>query len=116
MTELLREYPTLVGGVDENAYVAQIWGRERDDGRWQAWLVFVPVTRGEPRRADRETTQCSREAAKYGAAGVTAAYLQGALTRSVPVRGAVGCTAGARRVQSADMADFLAVVHSGFGA
>ena len=47
MTELLREYPTLVGGVDENAYVAQVWGRERDDGRWQAWLVslIAPVRR-----------------------------------------------------------------------
>ncbi len=86
MTELLREYPTLVGGVDENAYVAQIWGRERDDGRWQAWLVFVPTRRGEPRRTDRETTQSSRDAAKYWASGVTAVYLQGALTRSVPLR------------------------------
>ncbi len=86
MTELLREYPTLVGGVDENAYVAQIWGRERDDGRCRVWLVFVPITRGEPRRTDRETTQSGREAAKYWASGVTAIYLQGALTRSVPLR------------------------------
>src|SRR5207244_11614276 len=86
MDEMLREYPTLVGGADENAYVAQIWGRERDDGRWQAWLVFVPVRRGEPRRTDRETTQSSRAAAKYWASGVTAGVLQGALTRSVPLR------------------------------
>jgi len=86
MAELLREYPTLVGGVDDNAYVAQIWGHERDDNRWQVWLVFVPITRGRPRHTDRETTQSSRDAAKYWASGVTAVYLQGALTRSVPLR------------------------------
>jgi hypothetical protein len=86
MAELLREYPTPVGGVDENAYVAQVWGQERDDGHWQVWLVFVPIRRGEPRRTDRETTQSSRDAAQYWAWGVSAVYLQGALTRSVPLR------------------------------
>ena len=86
MAELLREYPTLVGGVDEKAYVAQVWGREMKDGRWEAWLVFVPITRGLARRTDRETTQANREAARYWAAGVTSIYLQGALMRSAPLR------------------------------
>jgi len=46
MPEVLREYPTLVGGVDDRAFVAQIWGRETSGGRWEAWIVFVPITRG----------------------------------------------------------------------
>ena len=86
MAELLREYPTLVGGMDDKAYVGQVWGREMKDGRWEAWLVFVPITRGQARRTERETTQRSRDAAKYWASGVTAIYLQGALGRSRPLR------------------------------
>jgi hypothetical protein len=89
MSELLREHPTLVGGTDDNghAYVAQIWGRALDNGRWEAWIVFVPVQDGGPmRRTERDTTQASREALDYWAAGVTSIYLQGALGRSRPVR------------------------------
>jgi hypothetical protein len=86
MAELLREHPTLVGGVDDKAYVAQIWGHEMTDGRWEAWIVFVPITRGQARRTDRETTQGSREAATRWASSVTSVYLQGAFTRSVPLR------------------------------
>ena len=46
MPEMLREFPILVGGVDDDAYVAQIWAREMSDSRWEAW----------PRRTDRDTT------------------------------------------------------------
>jgi hypothetical protein len=89
MSELLREHPTLVGGTDngDDAYVAQIRGRALDDGRWEAWIVFVPVQDGGPmRRTQRDTTQASREAVENWAAGVTSIYLQGALGRSRPVR------------------------------
>ena len=86
MAEILREYPTLVGGVDENAFVAQICGREMSDGRWEAWIVFLPITRGQMRRTERETVQATRAAVDYWASGVTSIYLQGALNRSRPVR------------------------------
>jgi hypothetical protein len=90
MSELLREHPTLVGGTDDGihaAYVAQIRGRALDDGRWEAWIVFVPVQPDGPmRRTERDTTQASREAVEYWAAGVTSMYLQAALVRSQPVR------------------------------
>jgi hypothetical protein len=90
MSELLREHPTLVGGTNgdaDAAYVAQIRGRALNDGRWEAWIVFVPVQENGPmRRTERDTTQASREAVEYWAAGVTSIYLQGALARSRPVR------------------------------
>jgi hypothetical protein len=86
MAELLREYPTLVGGVDDTAFVAQIWGREMSDGRWEAWIVFVPIARGQMRRTERDTTQATRAALEYWASGVTSIYLQGALGRSRPLR------------------------------
>ena len=85
MPEMLREFPTLVGGVDE-AYVAQIWTRELNDGRWEAWVVFVPVTADQPRRTDRDTLQANRAAVHYWASGLTPIYLDGAFARSRPVR------------------------------
>jgi len=86
MAEVFREYPTRVSGVDDTAYVAQVWGHQRSDGRWEAWLVFALITRGPARRTERETTQSNRDALRYWAEGVTSVYLQGALTRSVPLR------------------------------
>ena len=86
MPEVLREYPTLVGGVDDRAFVAQIWGRETSGGRWEAWIVFVPITRGQMRRTERDTVQATRAAVEYWASGVTSIYLQGALNRSRPLR------------------------------
>jgi len=86
MTELIRECPTLVGGVDENAYVAQVWGRAMNDGRWEGWIVFAPIARGQMRRTDRETTQSTHAALAYWATSITAVYLEGAPTRSVPLK------------------------------
>lgn len=76
----------LVGGADDKAYIAQAWGRERSDGRWEAWLVFAPISEGLARRTDRETTQSTREATEYWAAGVTSIYLEGAFARSMPLK------------------------------
>jgi hypothetical protein len=86
MPEMLREFPTLVGGVDDNAYVAQIWARQTSDGRWGAWVLFVPVATGQPRRTERDTIQTTRTAVEHWASGVTSIYLQGAFARSRPMR------------------------------
>jgi len=83
---MLREFLTLGGGVDDEAYVAQIWARELNDGRWEAWVVFVPVAAGQPRRTERDTLQASRAAGEYWASGLTPIYLEGAFARSRPVR------------------------------
>jgi hypothetical protein len=86
MAEMLRECPTLVGGFDDTAYVAQIWASEMTDGRWEAWILFVPITTGQARRTERDTTQTSRAAVEYWASSVTSIYLQGAFARSRPAR------------------------------
>lgn len=83
---MLREFPTLVGSVDDSAYVAQIWAREMGNGGWEAWIVFVPVATGLPRRTERDTIQTTRAAVEYWASGVTSIYLQGAFARSRPLR------------------------------
>lgn len=86
MAELLREYTSLVGGVDALAYVAQAWGDRTPDGRWEGWLVFVPVEQARVRRTERETVQPDFDALASWAGTLAPADLEIALTRSVPLR------------------------------
>jgi hypothetical protein len=87
MAELLHEYTTLVEDMDETAYVAKAWGRQRTDGMWEGSFVFVPVEGGgQARQTDRETTQPNLDALLYWAAGIEPIYLEGALERSTPLQ------------------------------
>jgi hypothetical protein len=62
MAELLHEFSARVRDRESNDYVAQAWGGRTEDGRWEGWLVFLPLDRGFARRTDRETTQSMLEA------------------------------------------------------
>jgi hypothetical protein len=86
MAELLHEFSDPVRDRDGAQYVAQAWGRRVDDGRWEAWLVFLPTEQGFARRTERETTQGSLDALAYWVTGVEPVYLEGALARSLPLR------------------------------
>jgi hypothetical protein len=57
-----------------------------EDGRWEAWLVFVPLDRGFARRTRPETSQSDLDALAYWVTGLEPVYLEGALERSVPLR------------------------------
>jgi hypothetical protein len=52
------------------------------DGRWAAWIEFMPLDGGRPLRSPRETTQPNRTDAEYWATGLTPVYLEGALQRA----------------------------------
>jgi hypothetical protein len=86
MAELLHEFSAHLRGGDGSEYVAQAWGQRIEDGRWEAWLVFLPVDRGFARRTGRETTQSSLDALAYWVSGLETVYLEGALDRSIPLR------------------------------
>lgn len=81
MAEVLLEFEGRLLGPDQRAYEARVCGRERDDGLWEGWLEFVAddnvVATG------RETTQPGRDQLHYWATGLTAAYLDGALLRTL---------------------------------
>jgi hypothetical protein len=64
-------------------YTAQACGRERDDGRWEGWLEFVPDDTSVVLRTQRETTQRTLADLEYWASGLTPVYLQGALDRTL---------------------------------
>jgi hypothetical protein len=61
---------------------AQACGAPMSDGRWTAWVEFIPLDGGQPLRSPRETTQPNRTDAEYWAGGLTPVYLEGALQRA----------------------------------
>jgi hypothetical protein len=69
--------------TDGRGYTAQACGRQRDDGRWEGWLEFVPDDGSVVLRSQRETTQRNLADLEYWAGGLTPVYLEGALDRSL---------------------------------
>lgn len=64
-------------------YTAQACGREREDGRWEGWLEFVPDDESLVVRTQRETTQRNLSDLEHWAGTLTPVYLQGALERTL---------------------------------
>ena len=82
MTEVFAEYEDAVDATDASVWAARACGRPLD-GKWEAWIEFIPLTPGEsPVRTPRETTQKDRDAAVEWAEGITPTYLEGALQRA----------------------------------
>jgi hypothetical protein len=89
------------------AFQAQACGAPMTDGRWTAWIEFIPLDGGQPLRSPRETTQPNRTDAEYWANGLTPVYLEGALHRaqSPRVRKRVESAEPAFRKPAPDLAD-----------
>ena len=83
MAEVLSRFTDVLETSDGRRYVAQACGAEMVDGRWEAWVEFIPDIGEEPLRTPRETTQPNRMHAAYWASGLTAIYLEGALERAL---------------------------------
>jgi len=64
-------------------FTAQACGRQRDDGRREGWLEFVPHDGSVVLRSERETTQRDLTDLQYWAGGLTPVYLEGALDRTL---------------------------------
>jgi hypothetical protein len=92
---VLREYKWPVASETGRIFAAWACGGPARDGtrRWQGWLEFRSAGRDNTLRTPRETTQPSRAATVYWAAGVTRVYLEGALRRARP-QTAIGSGAG----------------------
>ena len=88
MAEVLAQFTDVLLTTGGERFTAQASGAEMADGRWEAWIEFIPVGGGDPVRTPRETTQPNRADTVYWASGLTAIYLEGALNRALnpPVR------------------------------
>jgi len=83
MADLIHEHSTPVRTPDGERFVARVYGVERADGTWEAWIEFAPVAGTTPvLRTERETTQPNRGAVKYWANGLEPVYLEGAFERA----------------------------------
>ena len=84
MAETLLEFATPVAGPDGIAYRARACAAPMEGGTWQGWIEFEPLEPGEETlRSPRETTQPNFKDTEYWATGLTAVYLEGALTRAL---------------------------------
>jgi hypothetical protein len=83
MAEVLVRFPDLLRTDDGETYSAQACGGPNSRGLWEGWIEFIPAAEGPSLRTARETTQPNRADAVYWATGLTAAYLEGALTRAL---------------------------------
>jgi hypothetical protein len=84
MAEVLVRFTESVLGPDGVRYAAQACGGIADDGLWEGWIEFGPLSSsGPPIRTPRETEQPNRDALVYWAEGLTAAYLEGAVRRAL---------------------------------
>jgi len=88
MAEVLTQFTDVLATTDGERFTAQACGAATADGRWEAWIEFIPIDGGQPVRTPRETTQPNRADTAYWASGITAIYLEGALARALnpPVR------------------------------
>lgn len=83
MAEILVEFAESVRAPDGTWFRARACGGEARDSMWQGWIEFTPPD-GEPViRSGRETTQPNRQDTVYWATGLSAVYLEGALTRAL---------------------------------
>jgi hypothetical protein len=83
MAEILVDFDAVLVGPDGRRFGARACGRGRSDGLWEGWVEFPEEDGGEVVRTGRETTQPNRDDLMYWATGLTAAYLDGALLRTL---------------------------------
>jgi hypothetical protein len=85
MDTLLQQFELPVA-LDRITYTAWLYGRERQDGMWEGWLVFERVSDGARFTTGVETTQPNSRAILYWATGLSGAFFEGALRRALRPR------------------------------
>lgn len=84
VAEVLVQFTSAVAGPNGGSFTARACGRQMDDDRrWEGWIEFVPDSGGAALRTPRESVQPNRQDLHYWATGLTAAYLEGALSRAL---------------------------------
>lgn len=86
MSEVLVQFDEPQYATDGRPFTPQVCGRRLSDGVWEGWIEFHPLDGGEPVKTRRETEQLTRGDVRYWAAGLTRAYLRGALARALAPR------------------------------
>jgi hypothetical protein len=83
MSEVIADLPYRVIDADGEDYYVSVAGEARTDGRWQAWLEYVPGDESDPLLTPIETTQQTRADVLRWAEALTETYVEGAFSRAV---------------------------------
>jgi hypothetical protein len=89
MAHVVAVFDSPLVSANGRIYTAQACAREREDGRWEGWLEFVPDDGSVVLRTARETTQRNLADLEHWAGTLTTVYLQGALERTLTPRSVV---------------------------
>ena len=86
MEQAMRTLPDLVSD-ERGTFQARAVARESSDGRWEAWLEFVPADEDTSGVSvtEIETHQRDRVTVERWMSGLTRVYAEGALSRAVTV-------------------------------
>lgn len=87
-SEVLIQFDTTLTGPDHRQYVPRACARKCDDGRWEGWIEFI-ADDGSVSGSPRETVQPNHTDVTYWAGGLTVAYLEGALQRTLDAEVAI---------------------------
>ena len=80
---MIHESSTRVIGRDGTSYRAVVMGEQQADGGWQGRIEFHPIAaKSGVLSTGRETSQVSRGALEYWAAGLEPTYIEGAFDRA----------------------------------
>ena len=82
MSELIADLELRVVEQNGREYFVNVAAEPTADGRWAAWLEFVPLDDTEPLLTDTETYQASREDVTYWASTLSEVFVQGAFARA----------------------------------
>jgi len=98
MPEVFVVFDAQLTSADGRRWVAQACGGIADDNLWEGWIEFLPLESEEsPTRTPRETEQPNRDDLMYWAQGLTAVYLDGALSRALKAREGISPARAAAR-------------------
>jgi hypothetical protein len=83
MSEMIADLPYRVIDTEGDEYYVSVAADVRTDGRWQAWLEYMPLDESDPLLTPIETTQQNRADIVRWAETLTETYVEGAFRRAV---------------------------------
>ena len=83
MSEVIADLPYRIVNARGDEYYVSVAGEPRADGRWEAWLEYVPTDESDALLTSTETTQATRGDVVRWAETLTETYVQGAFERAV---------------------------------
>jgi hypothetical protein len=82
MPEIIAHLDDIVVDQSGGSYYVNVAGEHISEGRWEAWLEFLPLDETRPLLTDTETVQPTRAAVAHWAETLSTPYLQGAFERA----------------------------------